>query len=127
MSLGIIFVMIQSYLQLRLKYRSVNDLRLKEPQDVQDLRKEIVVWQQAASSLTFYSIDGNVLLETLQKKINHLQYQLKVKLTTGAIPKDVYQQTLQDLQQKVFKAPNIAKNMTNSENICVFPTVFNSK
>lgn len=103
MSLGIIFVMVQSYFQLRLKYRSISDLRLSEPQDVQNLRKEIADWQRAASSLISYSKDESILHIALQNKINHLQYQLQEKLSSGSISKDTYEQTLLDLQEKVCK------------------------
>lgn len=103
MSLGIIFVMVQSYLQLRLKFRSISDLRLSEPQDVQNLRKQIANWQRAASSLISYTKDESILHIALQNKINHLQYQLQEKLSTGSISKDAYEQTLLDLQEKVCK------------------------
>lgn len=103
MSLGIIFVMVQSYLQLRLKFRSISDLQLSEPQDVQNVRKEIANWQRAASSLISYSTDESILHIALQNKINHLQYQLQEKLSTGSISKDTFDQTLIDLQEKVCK------------------------
>lgn len=92
--------MIQAYLQLRLKFRNIGDLQLNEPQDVQDLRKKIAIWQRAASSLISYSKEKNILHETLEKKINQFQYQLNDKLATGAVPNDIYQRTLEDLQQK---------------------------
>ena len=55
MSIGIIMVMIQTYFQLRFKFRNINDLRFSEPKDVQELRREIAMWQRAAASLSSYS------------------------------------------------------------------------
>ena len=48
-------VMVQTYYQLRYKFRNINDLRFSEPNDVQELRHEISVWQRAAASLSSYS------------------------------------------------------------------------
>ena len=101
MSIGIVFVMVQTYLQLRMKYRSINDLRFSEPQDIQQLRHEIGIWQRAAASLSSYSKDEDLVRETLVKKVNRLQRHLKKKLSSGSVSVDSYKQTLQDLQKKV--------------------------
>lgn len=101
MSMGIICVMIQTYFQLRYKFRNINDLRFIEPQNIQELRHEITVWQRAASSLSSYSKDEDLVRETLVKKVKRLQRQLKKKLSSGSVPADSYKQTLQDLQKKV--------------------------
>lgn len=101
MSIGIIFVMFQTYFQLRYKFRNLNDLRFVEPQDIQELRHEIAVWQRAASSLSSYSKDEDLVRETLVKKVNRLQRQLKKKLSSGTVPVESYKQTLQDLEKKV--------------------------
>lgn len=92
--------MIQTYIQLRYKFRNINDLRFIEPQDIQELRHEIAVWQRAASSLSSYSKDEDLVRETLVKKVNRLQRQLKKKLSSGSVPGS-YKQTLEDLQRKV--------------------------
>lgn len=101
MSIGVIVVMVQTYVQLRFKFRNINDLRFCEPQDVQELRHEITVWQRAAASLSSYSKDEDLVRETLVKKVNRLQRHLKKKLSSGSVPADSYKQTLQDLQKKV--------------------------
>lgn len=101
MSIGIIFVMVQTWLQLRYKFRNLNDLRFIEPQDIQELRHEIAVWQRAAASLSSYSKDEDLVRETLLKKVNRLQRLLKKKLSSGSTAPDNYQQTLEDLQKKV--------------------------
>ncbi|XP_031624628.1 P protein-like isoform X2 [Contarinia nasturtii] len=100
MSIGIILVMVQTYIQLRYKFRNINDLRFVEPQDIQELRHEIAVWQRAASSLSSYSKDEDLVRETLVKKVNRLQRHLKKKISSGSVPADNYQQTLEDLQKK---------------------------
>lgn len=94
--------MIQTYVQLRLKFRTINDLRVKEPQDVQELRSDIAAWQRAASSLSTHSTDADIVREILAKKINRLKRELKEKLTTGSVSSHIFKETLQDLQKKVF-------------------------
>lgn len=101
MSIGIFIVMFQTYFQLRYKFRNLNDLRFVEPQDIQELRHEIAVWQRAASSLSSYSKDEDLVRETLVKKVNRLQRQLKKKLSSGSVPAESYKQTLHDLEKKV--------------------------
>lgn len=100
MAIGVCMVMVQTYFQLRHKFRNINDLRFKEPSDVQELRHEISVWQRAAASLSSYSKDEDIVRETLLKKVNRLGRQLKKKLVTGSIPVDSYKATLEDLQAK---------------------------
>lgn len=101
---GIVIVMIQTYIQLRYKFRNLNDLRFIEPQNIQELRHEIAIWQRAAASLSSYSKDEDLVRETLLKKVGRLQRQLKKKLSSGSAPPDNYQQTLEELQEKVCAA-----------------------
>lgn len=93
--------MVQTYIQLRYKFRNINDLRFNEPQDVQEMRHEIAVWQRAAASLSSYSKDEDLVRETLLKKVNRLSRSLKKKLVSGSVPIDSYKATLEDLQAKV--------------------------
>lgn len=95
--------MVQTYFQLRLKYRTINDLRVCEPQDIQELRSDIAAWQRAEASLSSNSRDEDIVREILMRKINRLQWQLKYKLTYGSIPCEVYKRTLEDLQKKVHR------------------------
>lgn len=101
MAPGIIMVMIQTYLQLRFKFRNMDDLRFSEPSGVQELRREIGVWERAAASLSSYSKDADLVRETLLKKASYLSRQLKKRLTTGKLPKETYKVTLKELQDKV--------------------------
>jgi hypothetical protein len=100
MSIGIIFVMIQSYFQLRHKFKKVSDLRFSEPKDVQETRHEITVWQRAASTLSPFSKDEELVRKTLIKKVERLQRLLKKKLEVGTVPTESYRTTLEELQQK---------------------------
>lgn len=111
MSTGVLIVMIQTYLQLRFIFRNMNDLRHIEPQDIQELRHEITVWQRAAASLSSYSKDEDIVRETLLKKVNRLSRQLKKKVAAGTIPAESYKQTLEDLRKKVItlKAYNFSQ------------------
>lgn len=101
MAIGVCLVMVQTYIQLRYKFRNINDLRFNEPQDVQEMRHEIAVWQRAAASLSSYSKDEDLVRETLLKKVNRLSRSLKKKLVSGSVPIDSYKATLEDLQAKV--------------------------
>ncbi|XP_055916985.1 P protein isoform X2 [Eupeodes corollae] len=100
MLIGVLVVMVQTYIQLRYKFRNINDLRFNEAQDVQELRHEISVWQRAAASLSSYSKDEDLVRETLTKKVNRLKRNLKKKINSGATVADNYEQTLGQLQAK---------------------------
>lgn len=101
MTAGIIFVVLQTYLQIRFKYRNMDDLRFTEPRCTQQLRDELAVWQGAAASLSLYSKDEILVRETLEKKVDYLERQLKRRLATGKLPRETYETTLKDLQSKV--------------------------
>jgi hypothetical protein len=101
MAIGVVMVMIQTYFQLRYKFRNINSLRFSEAQDVQELRHEIAVWQRAAASLSSYSKDEDLVRETLCKKVNRLNRNLKKKLVSGTVPIDSYKATLEELSAKV--------------------------
>lgn len=101
MSGGIILVIIQTCLQLRWMYRNINDLRSTEPQEIQELRNEITVWQRTAEQLSPYSKDEDLVRGTVLKKVNRLQRLLTKKLTSDSILEGSYEQTLEDLQKKV--------------------------
>lgn len=101
MSVGIVFVLVQTYIQLRYIFRNMSDLRFVESQDIQELRREIAVWQRAHASLSNYSKDEDLVRETLLKKVKQLERQLKKKISSGSVPTDSYKQTLEDLQKKV--------------------------
>ncbi|XP_058453914.1 P protein isoform X1 [Malaya genurostris] len=100
MAIPIAIVMVTTYFQLRMKFRNINDLRFNEPQDVQEIRHEIAVWQRAAASLSSYSKDEDLVRETLLKKVNRLSRTLKKKLVSGSVPVESYRATLEELKSK---------------------------
>lgn len=101
MTLGILLVMIQTFFQLRYQYRDMAKLRSSEPQIVQDLRREIKVWQRAAASLSSYSKDEDLVRVTVLKKVNRLNKQLKKRIASGSVPEENYRATLTEMQAKV--------------------------
>ncbi|XP_038112968.1 P protein isoform X3 [Culex quinquefasciatus] len=100
MAIPIAIVMVTTYFQLRMKFKTINDLRFTEPQDVQEIRHEIAVWQRAAASLSSYSKDEDLVRETLLKKVNRLSRSLKKKLVSGSVPVESYKATLDELKSK---------------------------
>ncbi|KAL6260959.1 hypothetical protein P5V15_008487 [Pogonomyrmex californicus] len=100
MSIGVIMVLIVVTAQIRYIFRDVAVLRFDEPQDVQELRHMIAIWQRAAASLSNYSKDENLVRETLLKKVQRLLSQLKKKLITGSTALEKYKTTLEELQEK---------------------------
>ncbi|KAL6431151.1 hypothetical protein ACFW04_007103 [Cataglyphis niger] len=100
MSIGVIMVLIVVSAQIRYIFRDIAVLRFNEPQDVQDLRHMIAIWQRAAASLSSYSRDENLVRETLLKKVQRLLSQLKKKLITGSAALEKYKTTLEELQEK---------------------------
>ncbi|XP_048488077.1 P protein [Plutella xylostella] len=103
MTVGILFVAVQTYLQLRFIYRDTNKLRLNVPADIQELRQQISIWRRAAESLPHLSKDQLVVRERLEKKIRKLNVQLEDKVkerTKRACPKDTFQKTLDEMKQK---------------------------
>ncbi|KAG4069760.1 hypothetical protein HA402_003201 [Bradysia odoriphaga] len=100
MACGIIFVIIQTYFQIRFTFRNMDSLRFTEPRGIQELRQELAVWQRAAANLSSYTRDEDLVKETLSKKAAFLERTLKKRLATGKLPADTYKTTLKDLQEK---------------------------
>ncbi|CAH2056108.1 unnamed protein product, partial [Iphiclides podalirius] len=103
MALGILFISIQTTLQIRFMYRDTNKLRLKEPREIQDIRHQISIWRRAADSLPHLSRDVHVVRERLEKKVAKLSQQLEKMLRESskrACPKDTFRSTLMELKDK---------------------------
>ncbi|KAI8125011.1 hypothetical protein FF38_06800 [Lucilia cuprina] len=96
---GVILTVLQSCLYLRLIFRDIQSLRLNEPKEIKDLRREIRVWQKAANSISSFSKDADLVRETLLKKVRILKHTLKRKLR-GLDKTDAYVHTLGDLKAK---------------------------
>lgn len=97
---GVILTVIQSCLYLRLIFRDIQSLRLNEPKEIKDLRREIRVWHKAANAISSFSKDADLVRETLLKKVRVLKHALKRKLR-GLDKTDSYVHTLEDLKAKV--------------------------
>nr|XP_016942594.1 P protein isoform X1 [Drosophila suzukii] len=97
---GVLLVMVQTYIQLRFKFRNISDLQFKDSPEVEELRHEIHVWKRAAASLSAYSKDEELVRQTLMKKVNRLKRSLKKRMTAVIEPAPNYQQTLANLQAK---------------------------
>ncbi|KAM3955656.1 P protein-like [Aphomia sociella] len=103
MSLGITFVCVQTYLQLRYIYRDTDKLRLKVPRDIQEFRQQISIWRRAADSLPYLSKDEQVVKERLERKIRKLNGQLEVlekESRKRACPKATFESTLKEMKDK---------------------------
>ncbi|VVC96600.1 unnamed protein product [Leptidea sinapis] len=103
MSFGVLFIVIQTSLQIRYIYRDVNKLRLKVPRDIQDLRHQISIWRRAVDSLPHLSQGVHVVRERLERKIIKLNKQLDSltkEINKRACPKDTFRSTLDELKAK---------------------------
>ncbi|XP_034234646.1 P protein [Thrips palmi] len=100
MGIGTLIVFVVVNIQLRFTFRNVNDFRFAEPQEVQELRHEIAIWQRAAASLSSYSRDEDSVRETLLKKARRLVLELQRKVVSGSVAVEDYKATLEDLQAK---------------------------
>uniref|UniRef100_A0A1B6C5S4 Citrate transporter-like domain-containing protein n=1 Tax=Clastoptera arizonana TaxID=38151 RepID=A0A1B6C5S4_9HEMI len=108
MGLGLIFVMLCVYLQLRFFiFRNNKMLCFKEPPDIQELRHEIAIWRKTANSVSSCSKDEDVVRETMMMKIRRLGYELKRKLLSEGVSKKTYTANLEEITNK-FKIKNQA-------------------
>lgn len=101
MSVGVVLAFVQTCVYLRWVYRDMHELRTEEPQEVTYLRREIIVWERAAASLSTLTRESQVVRETLMKKVTILQSKLKKKLTEKSVPSETYKQTLDELRKSV--------------------------
>ncbi|KAL0809344.1 hypothetical protein ABMA28_011551 [Loxostege sticticalis] len=103
MALGIVFVTIQTSLQIRFMFRDTNKLRLAEPREIQELRHQISIWRRAVDSLPHLSNGVGVVRERLERKISKLNLQLRVlqRESSGrACPREAFQGALHELKEK---------------------------
>ncbi|KRT81726.1 hypothetical protein AMK59_6276, partial [Oryctes borbonicus] len=75
MGVGVFFCLTVVYIQLRLMY-NVNDLQFDEPNDVQDLKREIEVWKRTAASMGSYSKEETAVKKSLMKRTSSLMGKL---------------------------------------------------
>lgn len=101
MIVGVILLMIQTCVHLRLYYNDIHKLRLKEPKEIKELRRQIGIWERTARSLSSYTKDADLVRETLWKKVKILNAKLKKKETEGVVSSETYKATLDELKQSV--------------------------
>jgi P protein len=59
------------------------------------LKKNIIVWERAAASISPFSKDANLVRETLKKKVKILRHELKKKMTKVGVETSRYKSTLE--------------------------------
>lgn len=126
MGLGILLIFIQTSLQVRYIFRDTNNLRLAVPKDIQDLTRQITIWQRAMDSLPHLSQDVHIVRERLERKIQKLSRilrSLKKSAHKRACPKDTFQSTLTELKEK-YKIRDVPLLIKSGIAICFVVTVF---
>ncbi|XP_055303075.1 P protein-like [Sitodiplosis mosellana] len=119
MTVGVVLAFIQTCFYLRWMYKDMHELRTKEPQEVTDLRREIVVWERTAASLSTLTRESQVVRDTLMKKVAILQSKLKKTVSSEkSVPNETYRQTLEELQ-KSYPIKN-AKLLVKSGIVLIF-------
>ncbi|CAH1184847.1 unnamed protein product [Phyllotreta striolata] len=77
MGTGTLFVLVVVYLQIRILYRDMKYYRFDEPAEIQDLKREIAVWERTAASMSSYSKDENHVKDSLLKQMVTLRNKLR--------------------------------------------------
>lgn len=101
MTVGVILAFIQTCVYFRWIYHDMHELRTRERQEVTDLRREIVVWERTAASLSTLTRESQIVRDTLMKKVTILQSKLKKTVSEKTVPSETYKQTLDELQKNV--------------------------
>lgn len=99
MLIGVIILTITTNLHLRLNYKDINTLFIHEPKEIKVLKRNIVVWERTAASISPFSKDANMVRETLIKKVKILKHELKKKMAKGGIGVARYKSTLEDMEK----------------------------
>ncbi|XP_045528917.1 P protein-like isoform X1 [Pieris brassicae] len=102
MGLGILFVSVQTYFQLRFIFRDINSLRHAVPRQIVELRQELAVWKRASASLSPYSRDEDIVKRALEKKVQRLNALLLKKESGSGTNKNdpLFCSTLAQMKEK---------------------------
>ncbi|XP_045508612.1 P protein-like isoform X2 [Colias croceus] len=100
MGVGILFVCIQTYLQIRYIFRDINTLRHTVPRHIVELRQEVAVWKRAAASLTSYSRDEDIVKRALEKKVQRLNTMLMKRESGKSKTDPMFCSNLAQMKQK---------------------------
>lgn len=109
MFVGVVLCMIHICVHLRVRYNDIHELRLKEPKEIKNLRREITVWERTAASLSSYTKDSDLVRETLMKKVQILKNKLRKKEFEGVVSTETYIATLDELKHTVRKFSSILR------------------
>lgn len=101
MTIGVLLVLAQTALQLRIQYRDIHDLRTNESKEIQEVRREINVWRRAAANLPSFPKKGDVVRNTLLAKVKFMEHKLKKLELSGTDSNEAYKCTLDELKQSV--------------------------
>lgn len=101
MSIGAIFLMLQTAIQLRFQYSNNDKMKLNESRECQNLRQQINIWKMALENIKAMSKAGNLVANTLRSKIKYMTRKLKKMERSGTESKEAYQITLQELKEQV--------------------------
>ncbi|EDW04222.1 GH10103 [Drosophila grimshawi] len=96
---GVLLAALQSCGYLRLYYRNIDTLRLNEPKELRELRREIRVWQRAMNAIAACSKDAQLVRGTLHGKVKQLKRTLR-RRQQGVASTEIYANTLDELKQK---------------------------
>lgn len=101
MSIGLILVVLTTAIQLRIQYRNIHDLRLTEPTEIKELRREIGVWKRTAASLAPFTRDVELIRHKLIKKVKVLNHKLRKMEALGTVSDEEYNITMNNLLKNV--------------------------
>lgn len=99
--IGVLLAMILSMTYLRFQYRDFHELRMKEPKEVTELRREIIIWERTAATLSTYTRDSHIVRDTLLKKVKILRDKLRRLESEEFVSTETYKTTLDELKQMV--------------------------
>lgn len=99
MLIGVIILTITTNLHLRYNYKDINTLMIHEPKEIKILKRNIIVWERAAASISPFSQDAHLVRDTLKKKVKVLRHELKKKLAKGGVAVARYKSTLEDMEK----------------------------
>lgn len=101
LTIGVVFAFLQTCACFRWMYHDIQKIRLKEPKEIIDLRREITVWERTAAALSTLTRESQIVRETLLKKVAILQAKLKKKENDKTVSTETYKATLEELEKNV--------------------------
>ncbi|CAH0549056.1 unnamed protein product [Brassicogethes aeneus] len=100
MGAGVILSLVVVYIQLRYIYSNPSNFKYSLPIEVEELKREIAVWQRTAASVASYSKDEEAVKESLIKKSEKLKGLLQHTMHNTSALSDIYRNNLETLKIK---------------------------